>query len=240
MTIQPSIGSKTVTDQRESVIITRMSHSSWFKIAWGRKTIHIDPGFSGLFENQHVPEKELESGADYVLISHCHKDHLRPEMIERICGPDTILVGPACCTDLLGSRCRIVRPGDAVTFGDFGLATVHAYNTPEGHSTRKGHPRGEFVGFVLTLAGIRMYFAGDTDFIPEMAGLGPIDIAFLPIGGTYVMDPEEATLAVAVIRPIRVIPMHQADHDMVHFRELVQRITAAEVILLDVGNYVSI
>lgn len=88
------------------------------------------------------------------------------------------------------------------------LAVVHAYNTPEGRSTRKQHKRGQSVGYVLSIDGITVYHAGDTDLIPEMGQLPAIDAAFLPVGGTFTMDAEEASSAVSVIRPRLAVPMH--------------------------------
>jgi L-ascorbate metabolism protein UlaG (beta-lactamase superfamily) len=48
--------------------------------------------------------------------------------------------------------------------------------------------------------GTRVYFAGDTDFIPEMKDIA-VDIALLPVSGTYVMTPEEAVQAALAIHP---------------------------------------
>ncbi|MBI4772802.1 MAG: MBL fold metallo-hydrolase [Deltaproteobacteria bacterium] len=53
-----------------------------------------------------------------------------------------------------------------------------------------------------------LYHAGDTDLIPEMSGLGRVDVALLPIGGTYTMNVVEAVRAVTTIRPKLVIPIH--------------------------------
>ena len=63
------------------------------------------------------------------------------------------------------------------------------------------------VGFVVTLAGVTYYHAGDTDLIPEMSGLAP-DVALLPVSGTYVMTADEAADAARAIGPKIAIPMH--------------------------------
>lgn len=64
------------------------------------------------------------------------------------------------------------------------------------------------MGFVITMEGERIYHAGDTDHIPEMADLQAIDVALLPVSGVYVMTAEEATQAAGTIKPGVAIPMH--------------------------------
>ncbi|MEK7548552.1 MAG: MBL fold metallo-hydrolase, partial [Patescibacteria group bacterium] len=64
------------------------------------------------------------------------------------------------------------------------------------------------LGFIVELDGRRLYHAGDTDFVPEMAGLTKIDVAFLPISGTFVMTLEESIEAAKAIKPLLAIPMH--------------------------------
>lgn len=99
---------------------------------------------------------------------------------------------------------------------------MNAYNTQEGHSTRKVHHKGDFVGYLINLKGKSLYFAGDTDLIPEMKDLGKVDIAFLPIGGTFVMDIEEAVAAVCVIDPNITFPMHQSNENLQIFKSAVK------------------
>jgi L-ascorbate metabolism protein UlaG (beta-lactamase superfamily) len=63
-------------------------------------------------------------------------------------------------------------------------------------------------GFVFSLAGIRIYHAGDTDEIPETAGLRGVEVALLPVSRTYVMTPAEAVMACEVLQPRLAISMH--------------------------------
>ncbi|MBT6335446.1 MBL fold metallo-hydrolase, partial [bacterium] len=71
------------------------------------------------------------------------------------------------------------------------------------------HPKEEKkVGYVLDFNGLKLFHTGDADNIPEFASLKDIDIALLPVSGTYVMTPEEAVQATRVIKPKMVIPMH--------------------------------
>ena len=70
------------------------------------------------------------------------------------------------------------------------------------------HPKqDEHNGYIVTVEGVRVYFAGDTDHIPEMAGF-ECDIALLPVSGTYVMTVEEAVAAAGDIGAEIIVPMH--------------------------------
>ena len=85
------------------------------------------------------------------------------------------------------------------------VRAVPAYNL-----NKRFHPmENEWNGYILEIEGKKVYHAGDTDFIPEMHELsGKIDVAFLPVSGTYVMKPKEAAMAAETIRPKLAIPMH--------------------------------
>ena len=96
------------------------------------------------------------------------------------------------------------------------------------------HPRGHNVGFVFSLGGLTIYHAGDTGRVPEMASLGAIDVALLPIGGTYTMDEDQAAEAVKDIRPKVAIPMHYGYATGGDSRKFASRVgKAAEVVILE-------
>jgi L-ascorbate metabolism protein UlaG (beta-lactamase superfamily) len=98
---------------------------------------------------------------------------------------------------------RVLGAGkDLVVYG-VRIHAVPAYNL-----NKKFHPReAGHIGFVLELEGERLYFAGDTDAIPEMETI-TCDVALLPVSGTYVMTAEEAPRAAGMIRPKVAVPMH--------------------------------
>lgn len=217
--------------------ITRLSRSSWFKIETGDKIIHFDPGYTGYFENQGIPLDELKERADIVFVSHYHKDHLKQEALDRITKQDTIVIAPRNCKNRVNANnIRFVKPGDSFNYEDIKITTVDAYNTQEGRSTRKVHNKGDFVGYLININNKSIYFAGDTDLIPEMRGLGKVDIAFLPIGGIFVMDMEEAVDAVCVINPKVVFPMHQSKKNPEVFKREVSVKSDSKVIILGVGD----
>ena len=102
-----------------------------------------------------------------------------------------------------------MRPGDELAVGEVVVRAVPAYNVNKFRSPGNPfHPQPALHnGYVVTVDGVRVYFAGDTDHIPEMAGI-ECDVALLPVSGTYVMTAEEAAEAAKVIQPQVAVPMH--------------------------------
>ncbi|HNT76441.1 MAG TPA: MBL fold metallo-hydrolase [Anaerolineae bacterium] len=146
--------------------------------------------------------------ADVILVSHHHSDHCSPDDIQQISGPQTVVVASApAATKLPGAR--TMAPGDRLEVLGITVEAVPAYNVNKFRAPGQPfHPKEEqHVGYIITVDGVRLYFAGDTDLIPEMGDFA-CDIALLPVSGTYVMTAEEAAAAAEVIRPIIAIPMH--------------------------------
>jgi L-ascorbate metabolism protein UlaG (beta-lactamase superfamily) len=68
------------------------------------------------------------------------------------------------------------------------------------------------VGYDLNVRGERLYHAGDTDVIPEMDSVHGVDVALLPVSGTYVMTASEAAEAARRIQPRVAVPMHWGEN----------------------------
>jgi L-ascorbate metabolism protein UlaG (beta-lactamase superfamily) len=141
--------------------------------------------------------------ADVLLITHAHYDHCSPKDIEKLQTGSTVIVTEPESARQLSGDVRIMKPGDALEVNGIKIEAVAAYNTD-----KKFHPKEKnWLGFIVTLGGCRIYHAGDTDLIEEMADLN-VDIALLPVSGTYVMTAEEAVEAAKRIKPEIAIPMH--------------------------------
>jgi L-ascorbate metabolism protein UlaG (beta-lactamase superfamily) len=147
--------------------------------------------------------------ADLVLVSHEHGDHCSPKDIEKVSGPGTVIITSQGAAPQLKGDVRVMRPGDKLSVRGVTVVAVPAYNVNKFRSPGNPfHPKDALHnGYVVTLEGERVYFAGDTDHIPEMADIA-CDVALLPISGTYVMTVEEAADAVRTIQPEVTVPMH--------------------------------
>lgn len=222
---------------------------SWFQIKTKDKTIYIDPAWMRTYYTKYpkkvefskwpdpidgLPE-ELEK-ADVIILTHHHKDHCKSVTVNRLKDADTLVVAPKRCIKELGNDIHVVAPGEEITFGDITIKAVDAYNTEQGSSTRKVHHKGNGVGYLVTLECKTVYHAGDTDFIPEMGELGAVEVALLPIGGTFTMDIQEAVDAAIAIQPKVVIPMHYLKADPQEFKEKVEARPGIKVVALRIGE----
>lgn len=170
--------------------ITWLGHDG-FRIE-GSKTIYIDP-----FQISSGPE------ADLILITHEHFDHCSPDDVAKIQKADTIILTEKDSVAKLSGDVRVMQAGESVTLDDVTIEAVASYNTDKDF-----HPEANgWLGFIVEMDGVRVYHAGDTDVIPEMTSFN-VDIALLPVSGTYVMTADQAVKAALDINPKLAIPMH--------------------------------
>jgi len=188
-----------------------------FKIVGAGKIIYLDP-----FQLPRTAEP-----ADIILITHEHHDHCSPADVEKIRTPQTIVIANASAAEQLAGNVRVMQPDEQTEIEGVNIKAVRAYNVNKFREANMPfHPRDEGkLGYIITVEGQRIYHAGDTDCIPEMAGYST-DVALLPVSGTYVMTAEEAAEAVRLIKPKIAIPMHYGTivgsaEDAESFRRLV-------------------
>ena len=169
--------------------------------------------------------------ADIILVSHTHRDHYSPPDIKRIATNDTTIVVTADAKPDFPPTIITVGPGEKKVIKGVTIETVRAYN-----NEKPFHPKtNNWVGFIVTIDGEKIYHAGDTDFITEMKGL-TADVGLLPIGGTYTMEAPEAAQAVKAMKLGTAVPMHWgkvvgSSDDADAFKRLVG--DAAHVVILE-------
>jgi len=170
-----------------------LGHDS-FRIEDQGKQIYIDPW--------QLSAKAVK--ADYILVTHSHYDHFSKEDITKIKTDSTRIIAPPDVAREVGKNAIAINPHQEMTIDQLTVKAIPAYNIG-----KKFHPRiNNWIGFIITLAdGASVYHAGDTDFIPEMNDI-KVDIALLPVSGTYVMTADEAIQAANTFQPKISIPMH--------------------------------
>lgn len=165
------------------------------------KIIYIDP----------FKIEENYFDADFIFITHDHYDHFSEADIEKVRKEDTIIVLPETCEqkvkklNFISNNIITVKPGAKYEVTDISFSTVPAYNI-----NKSFHPKeNEWVGYVININGEKYYIAGDTDITEENKKV-KCDVAMLPIGGTYTMNPKEAAKLANIINPQIAIPTHYA------------------------------
>lgn len=168
--------------------------------------IYIDPArSSGNFD--FVPK------ADLILVTHEHGDHLDPALIAELKKPETLLF----CNQNSATKVTwgmVMKAGDRQEINNIVIEAVPAYNIINERSPgHPYHPKGEGLGYILTIGGKKIYIAGDTENTPEMKALKNIDVAYLPMNLPYTMTPAMVADAARAFRPSILYPYHFGDTD---------------------------
>src|SRR3990170_2444925 len=203
------------------------------KIHWlGHDSYRIDSEAIIYIDPWKLPPNS--PAADLILVSHDHFDHCSLEDVERIRKTTTTILANPSAGEKLKPPVTIMRAGETHVVAGVTVQAVPAYNVGKRfHPKEAGH-----VGYILPIEGERLYFAGDTDHIPEMEGLA-CDVALLPVSGTYVMTAEEAAQAAGSIKPKVAVPMHYGGgvvgtaEDAERFR----RLSPVPVVILQVESH---
>jgi len=178
-----------------SIEIQWIHHAS-FRLSAGATVVYIDP-----WKLLGEPKD-----ATVVFVSHGHYDHCSPDDVAKVSTPETQVLGPPDTADQFPGG-QVLQPGQHADVAGVTIDAVGAYNL-----AKQFHPKGNgWLGAVIALGGVRVYYAGDTDLIPEMSDLADVDVALLPVGGTYTMDAAEAARACEAIGPTAAVPYHWGD-----------------------------
>lgn len=203
-----------------SAYVTWVGHATMLVELAGVRVL-TDPVLTqrvGHLRRRSAPPATAVRNTDIVVISHAHGDHLHKRSLRMVleASPDALVVvprGAAVHLPTSGSaRVEEVVAGDVVEHDGLRVEVVRA-----DHSAKRGRidtREAAAVGYELVGDGRRMWFAGDTDLFPEMAGLGPVDLAAVPISGWWKtlgpghLDEERAVEAVELVQAGRVLPIH--------------------------------
>jgi L-ascorbate metabolism protein UlaG (beta-lactamase superfamily) len=182
----------------KNINIEWLGHSGF--LIKSSKIIYIDP-----FQI-NASEK-----ADIILITHDHYDHCSLQDIDKIARDGTVIVCSSDCQSKINRLkqdvdIQIITPGKSIVVKGVNVKALPAYNKEKPFHRKED----DWNGYLIDVDNVRIYHAGDTDFIQEMSQLGGIDIAMLPIGGKFTMDADEAAGAAEAIRPRIALPMHYA------------------------------
>lgn len=218
--------------------VTFIGHAA-VEIKTDRHSILIDPFITGNPVAQHKPE-DFQPNA--IILTHGHSDHLGDAvpLSKRTGAPIIAIFELATYCQSQGAQAVGMNIGGPSRFF-FGSVQF----TPAFHSSsHDGHYLGEPCGIVLTtLDNRKIYHAGDTALFSDMALIGKLglDLAFLPIGSYYTMDPEAAVEAVQLLNPKTVIPIHYntlpaIKQDPQQFKAKVEATTQTRVVILHPGD----
>jgi L-ascorbate metabolism protein UlaG (beta-lactamase superfamily) len=200
MTKQESYETDVIQTPAGDLKISFLGHGS-LMLSFSGKILYIDP-YSRVADYSQLPK------ADLVLITHEHSDHLDSTALAQIRTGNTDVVMTDACQKMVKDGI-VMRNGEARGIQGISVEAVPAYNIL--HKRENGelfHPKGAGNGYILTLAGKKVYIAGDTENIPELKNLHAIDIAFLPMNLPYTMTPEMAADAAKTIHPGILYPYH--------------------------------
>lgn len=183
--------------------VTFLGHGT-LMLQWAGKVVHVDP-WSSQAEYAALPK------ADLVLVTHEHRDHLDLGAIAAVRKPGTA-VGSSLKASANLPDAVVLRNGDTRELAGIRVEAVPAYNIE--HMRSPGtpyHPRGEGNGYVLHFGKTRVYVAGDTEAVPEMAALKGVDVAFLPANLPFTMTVDMLAAAARMVQPRILYPYHTGD-----------------------------
>jgi len=195
--------SSTIPASGGNIVITPIQHAS-VQIEHAGRVIQVDPAQG---------ELSRAKPADLVLVTDVHSDHLNPEALAKVRKPGAPVVMPAAVQTQSGDRIKppieVLANGQTKRVAGVAVEAIPMYNLQRGPAAGQlFHTRGRGNGYVVALGGKRLYFAGDTECVPEIRALKNIDVAFVPMNLPYTMPPAEAADCVKAFKPAIVYPYH--------------------------------
>jgi L-ascorbate metabolism protein UlaG (beta-lactamase superfamily)/pimeloyl-ACP methyl ester carboxylesterase len=185
------------------ITITPFMHAS-VQIEHAGTIIQVDPAMGDITNAK---------AADLVLVTDIHDDHLKPGRIRKLRKPGAPVVVPAAVEHQVGKQIpppiEVLANGQTRVVAGITVEAVPMYNVNNEFAPGQPfHTKGRGNGYVITVGGRRLYFAGDTECVPEIKALKDIDVAFLPMNLPFTMSPAEAADCVKALKPKIVVPYH--------------------------------
>ncbi len=184
-------------DNRGDIIFALFGHAT-IGAEWNGKHIYFDPCTSEV-DFDTLPK------ADAILITHHHDDHFDLEAVKKLLKSDTIIITNGVVGEMLEGAEVLSPTNRTFVCSWLSVEAVPAYNVER----TQYHPRerGDN-GYIVELAGRRIYVGGDTELTPEMLSVSEIDYLFLPVNLPYTMTIDMAVEAVRTIKPKVFYPFH--------------------------------
>ena len=195
------------------VRITWLGHATVLVQTARGTNILIDPFIA---QNPKYPKDfVLPAKIHYILLTHGHSDHISDAAPVAARNNSTVVaiyelaayLAKKGVTNTIG-----MNLGGTVQLDDVAATMVEAKHSSGAQDEAGVHYVGVAAGFVLTIAdGPVLYHAGDTAVFGDMKLICELyrpEVAMLPIGGHYTMDPKEASMAVRLLEPKMVLPLH--------------------------------
>jgi L-ascorbate metabolism protein UlaG (beta-lactamase superfamily) len=209
------------------------------EIESGNHSVLIDPWITG---NPVAKHKPTDFKPNAIILSHGHPDHLGDSVTiaKHVNCPIIAIYELALYCQAKGAKAEGMNMGGPREF-DFGKVML----TPAFHSSSlDGQYLGMPCGMVITLKdGRKIYHAGDTALFGDMALIGKqgLELACLPIGSNYTMDPDAALSAIELLKPRYVLPMHYNTFPVIaqngqEFKKKVESSTSSKVLVLNPGE----
>ena len=206
--------------------ITPLYHGS-VMLEWAGKIIHVDPWSQGDYTG--IPQ------ADMIVVTHTHRDHLDPVLIDQLKKPGTIIVGPPAVIDTLNCAptCGVaetVSDSEKKTVMGIVFEGVPMYNIVQGSAPGMPfHHKGIGSGYVLNFGDTRVYFSGDTECTAEMKALKNINVAFLAMNPPRTESTLEAAECAKAFKPKIVYPYHYRGSKIEEFADALKNTPGVEI-----------
>jgi L-ascorbate metabolism protein UlaG (beta-lactamase superfamily) len=206
--------------------ITPLYHGS-VMLEWAGKIIHVDPWSQGDYTD--IPQ------ADMFVVTHTHRDHLDPTMIDKLKKPGAIIVGPPAVIDTLNcapacGQAETVSDSEKKNVMGIGFEGVPMYNMVQGSAPGMPfHHKGIGSGYIMNFGDTRVYFSGDTECTVEMKALKNINVAFLAMNPPRTESTLEAAECAKSFKPKIVYPYHYRGSNIQEFADALKNTLGVEV-----------